>query len=144
MQMIQNYKQLEKVSTLYLRLKDLDAEIIALDKAAMAIAECGQDVSVSLYFKLQTPAKDTGPQTQEPQTPQILYENFLRAHPMYRIMHHYEDITPPHNQIAEVRYSQDVCDATALRILDCMLQQKNAQRQRIVDQIKQLTYEADH
>lgn len=37
--MIQNYKQLERAAKLYLRLKELDAEIIELDALAITVSE---------------------------------------------------------------------------------------------------------
>lgn len=130
---VTNYKQLEKLTQLYNRLKELDAEIIAIEKIAISINEH----KTSIVMSLSVTKESIGEQAIVKEEPEDIYRSLSSMYTFSFLRQPEREEKPNPNVIS---HNQTVCDSQALRILSVLVINKSEERELLVKQIKSLDF----
>lgn len=142
-----NYKTIQRIAALYQELKDLDAEIIAIDKMAAYVSSHPATINLSLTGMKTDPEKKQRVLNDEgdliPQQPgeslcdfmASLYDTDKMIRSMYGIgttLNKYPD------KPKDFDLSYAISDSVCLGILGVLLSEKHGRRTLITDELKTL------
>jgi len=125
-----NVKKLNRATTILNKIKDLDAEILILDKLAMQSAN-EENVTV---MKLQV--VDLKKKSKEELKETASYESILSG--MINMSYMYGGIEKPKKPESEMEYSHELSDVTALQVFGLLLGDKMAKRNSLLTQLQKL------
>lgn len=133
-----NYKGLQKLSELYQKLKDLDAEIIILDKLAMQMTTDKTSVDLTLSV-LNLTKKESEPQKAEDEESQNSFHKSLMEN-LYSIRLNYGVPSPTEEEKHKKKYSAIIDDISGIQIVGLLIMNKQELRSKIVAEIKQVDW----
>lgn len=135
-----SYKKLQSAALLYGRLKELDQEIIALDKLAILVAEkpCSIVLSLSIVDIEKQKKEEVKVQFDEHGSLKTgtdnMYRSLLSGYSFFTTRDEVEDKSKNYTE----SYSQAISDTNTLQVLGVILCEKQTQRALIIDEIKSL------
>lgn len=120
-------KKLEKASKILERVKQLDKEIIAIDKKANLILDNETEITFNLRIENKKIKNKSKKQPEEN----------IRTHvDIFNMFHSFHKIAEEKIKNEVVINSEKIDDKTALAILGVMLNKKNNERLRLINQIE--------
>ena len=122
-------KLLEKAAKIFEKIKQLDAEIIEIDKYAMLVANGDVEPSFELSFKmLKTEEKE-----EEKQGTENLLESYSNS---LRMTIYGGFLMSDKKKEPENKLSNTLSENATLQILGVLLHEKNAARTRLINQLR--------
>jgi hypothetical protein len=120
-----NFSKLDKAQKYYVRVKELDSEIISLDKLAMSIATTGGEIKINI----ENPSQQEAPSYLEQES--LLYPDTLSSKLFIRMSRGCDS-----PQVDQLRLT--LTDTTALEALGAIIGAKRSERQALIEMINNL------